>query len=57
MMALYLAFGIILLCTDIASETLKSYRKELGGTLIVYAIIRTLLFIRKNRKEKNEYLH
>ena len=56
MMALYLAFGIILLCTDILAYTLKSYRKELGGTLIVYAIVRTILFIRKNRKEKNEYL-
>ena len=56
-MAIYLTCGIILLSTDILADTLKSYRKELGGTLIVYAIVRTLLFIRKNKKEKNEHLN
>jgi len=49
MVAVYLTLGFVFLFTDIAIDTFPMYRKPIGITMIVYAVIRTYLTIRKNK--------
>lgn len=52
MVAIYLALGLLFFFTDIAIDTFPAYRKELGFTMMAYAVIRTVMNIRKKRREK-----
>jgi uncharacterized membrane protein YidH (DUF202 family) len=54
MVAVYLSLGLLFLFTDISYETFPEYRKELGIVLIVYGIIRTVLAIRKIKRENEQ---
>ena len=55
MIAVYFALGVLFFFTDIAVDIFPSYRKEIGSTMMVYAVIRIILTIRKNRREKDEF--
>jgi len=52
MIAVYLGLGLLFFCTDIGIDTFPSYRKELGITMIVYAVIRSVMIIRKNKRDQ-----
>lgn len=54
MVAIYLALGLLFLCTDIGIEYFPAFRKEIGWVMIIYAIIRTALNIKKFKREENE---
>ena len=56
MVAVYLALGVLFFFTDIAINTFPNYRKELGMTMLVYAVIRTVMTIRKNKREQQDGL-
>jgi hypothetical protein len=49
MVALYVAIGLLFLCTDIAIDTFPMYRTGVGITMIVYAAVRAYLTIRRER--------
>ncbi len=51
MIAVYVALGLLFFFTDIAIETFPNYRKELGMTMLVYSVVRTIMTIRKRDKE------
>ena len=52
MVALYLALGLLFFFTDIALDTFPNYRKELGVTMMVYSVIRTVMNVRRIKREK-----
>ncbi len=56
MIAVYLALGIIFFFTDIAETTFPSYRKEIGCTMMIYSVVRLFLTIRKNKRDKDEFV-
>lgn len=43
MVAVYLSVGLLFLCSDIGIDTFPEYRKGVGITMVVYAIIRFFL--------------
>ena len=56
MIAVYLGIGLLILLTDNAINMFPNYRKELGCTMIIYAVVRSFLMIRKHKKDKkNEF--
>ena len=55
MVAVYLALGFLFLYTDIAMDSFPVYRKPVGITMCVYAVIRTILTIKKNKNNKDEH--
>ena len=56
MIAVYLGLGLLFFFTNIAEETVPSYRKELGATMMIYAVVRTFLVIRKHKRDNgNEF--
>ncbi len=55
MIAVYLALGLLFLCTDVAIDTFPAYRKPIGITMIIYAAVRTILTIQKIKKHANEF--
>ena len=55
MVAVYLTLGLLFLFTDIGIDTFPAYRKPIGVTLLIYAVVRTILTIIKNKNSKNEY--
>ncbi len=52
MIAVYVALGLLFFFTDIAIETFPNYRKELGMTMLVYSVVRTIMTIRKRKRDK-----
>lgn len=52
MIAVYLGIGLLFFFTDIAVNTFPNYRKELGATMMIYAVVRSFLMIRKHKKDK-----
>ena len=52
MIAVYVALGLLFFFTDIAIETFPNYRKELGVTMLVYSFVRTIMTIRKRKRDK-----
>ncbi|MBA3970548.1 MAG: hypothetical protein H0X46_00060 [Bacteroidetes bacterium] len=54
MIAVYLGLGLLFFFTEIAINTFPNYRKELGITMMVYAVIRTIMIIRKHNREKED---
>ena len=56
MIAVYLGIGLLFFLTDIAINTFPNYRKELGVTMMIYAVVRSFLMIWKHNKDKkNEF--
>ena len=56
MIAVYLGLGLLFFFTNIAEEPVPSYRKELGATMMIYAVVRTFLVIRKHKRDNgNEF--
>jgi hypothetical protein len=55
MVAIYVSLGLLFLFTDIADELFPAYRKPVGITLLVYAIMRTYLIIKKIKEEENDW--
>lgn len=54
MVALYIAIGLLFLCTDVARATFPVYREAVGGLLLVYAIFRLYMIIKRNRRQEQE---
>jgi hypothetical protein len=55
MVAVYLTFGLLFLCTTIAIDIFPTYRTGVGLTMLIYAVIRLVLTIKKNKDQyKNE---
>jgi hypothetical protein len=54
MIAVYLGLGLLFFFTDIAADTFPDYRKELGITMMIYAVIRTVMIVRRHKKEKED---
>ena len=52
MIAVYVALGLLFFFTDIAIETFPNYRKELGMTMLVYSVVRTIMTIRQRKRDK-----
>jgi len=52
MIAVYVALGLLFFFTDVAIETFPNYRKELGMTMLVYSVVRTIMTIRKRKRDK-----
>ncbi len=52
MVALYIGIALMFLCTDAAIETFPVYREAVGGILLVYAVFRLFMIIKRNRKEE-----
>lgn len=52
MIAIYFALGVLFFFTDMGIQTFPSYRKELGATLMIYPLIRSIIMIVKHRREK-----
>ena len=52
MIAVYLGIGLLFFLTDVAVNTFPNYRKELGATMMIYAVVRSFLMIRKHKKDK-----
>jgi len=52
MIAVYVALGLLFFFTDIAIETFPNYRKELGMTMLVYSVVRSIMTIRKRKRDK-----
>jgi hypothetical protein len=55
MVAVYLALGLLFLCTDIAIDTFPAYRKPIGITMLIYGIVRIILTIQKIKKRDHEF--
>lgn len=54
MVALYVIIGLGFLFTDIGIQMFPVYRQAVGGILLVYAVFRLIMIIKKNRKENEE---
>jgi len=55
MVAIYVSLGLLFLVTDVAIDTFPGYRKEIGGILLLYALIRLILQYYKIKREKDEF--
>lgn len=53
MVAVYLGLGLLFLVTDLMIDNFPLYRTQLGIVMIVYALFRTFLLIRKLRKHND----
>lgn len=54
MVVVYLGLGLLFLFTDIAIDTFPEYRKPIGTTMLIYAVIRTFLTIKKNKDRQQD---
>lgn len=54
MVAVYLGLGLLFLFTDIGIEYFPAFRKEIGWVMLIYSVVRTILSIRKFKREKYE---
>jgi hypothetical protein len=52
MVAIYIALGLLFLFTDIGIDSFPAYRKEIGWVMLIYAVIRVALSIRKFKREE-----
>jgi membrane protein YdbS with pleckstrin-like domain len=52
MVALYIVIALVFLFTDAAIETFPVYREAVGGILLVYAVFRIFVIIKRNRREE-----
>jgi hypothetical protein len=52
MVAIYAALGLLFLFSDIGIDTFPAYRKEIGCIMLIYAVIRTVLSIKKFKREE-----
>jgi hypothetical protein len=54
MVAIYLALGLLFLFTDIGIEYFPAFRKEIGWIMLIYAVVRTILSIKKFKRKEHE---
>jgi hypothetical protein len=54
MVAVYLTLGLLFLFTDIGIDYFPAYRNEIGWVMLIYAVLRTFLSIRKFKQKEND---
>jgi uncharacterized membrane protein HdeD (DUF308 family) len=52
MSVVYLIAGLLILCTDVLSDTISSYRTLLGAVLVGYGLLRGWLWYRGRANTK-----